>query len=155
VDKPQVSVTDALFTVDAFARQLIEQYESQAIDVALAIVRQVNHQIHLSARSLESRVRPASKPLSHAVILRTVCEYFDVSEDEIRGAALNRRTTHARHHAWAFLRERTLLSLHDIGKLFRRHHTSVMSGAGRVDRDGDAWRELQRRLDAMLTEVPQ
>lgn len=155
MDRTQVTASNALFTVDAFARRLIEQYDSQAIDIALAIVRHVNRQLHLGVLLAGSRARPISNPLSRAVVLRIVCEYFDVSEEEIRGAHLNRRTTHARHHAWAMLRDRTTLSLHEIGKLFRRHHTSVMSGSDRVDRNSEAWRELQRRLDAQLLEVPQ
>lgn len=150
----QVNSSHALFTVDAFARRLIEQYDSKALDIALAIVRQVNRQIHLGVLLAEARAQPMSNPLTQAVVLRTVAEYFDVSEDELRGAALNRRTTHARHHAWAMLRDRTTLSLYDIGKLFHRHHTTVMSGCDRVDRDGEAWCELQRRLDAQLLEVP-
>jgi chromosomal replication initiation ATPase DnaA len=155
VEKTEGAVTDAAITVDEFARRLLDQYQDDAIDVALAIVRRVNLRIQLGMLAAEARARPRSNPLSQAVVLRMVSEYFDVSVDELRGDAVNRRTTRARHHAWAFLRAKTSLSLHEIGKLFHRHHTSVMAGCERVDREGEAWRELNGRLDAMLIEVPQ
>lgn len=141
--------------IDAIARRLIERYETQAVDVALAIVRQVNFQLHVArllaggSRAVASaQAREPSDPVS--VVIQVVCAYFEISELDLRGDSVDRRTAGARLHAYAMLRARTIMSLSEIGSVFRRHHTTVRTGCAKVDRAGTVWRELNRRCDEAL-----
>lgn len=77
-----------------------------------------------------ARLLPESKA---QLIIRAVCERFDIRHDEIRARNRERRVMVPRHIAMALMRELTDLSLPQIGKaLGGLDHTTVMSGIKRI-----------------------
>ena len=139
---------EATFTVGTLARRLIQRYDGAAVDVALALVREVSFQTRLDALVHRDHAHPvASGGSTVPVVTKTVCDYFGLEMPELYGRR-DRRTARARQFAWALLLERGGFSLSEIGKGFGKHHTTILKGCERVDRKGQDWAELSRRLDA-------
>ena len=59
-------------------------------------------------------------------ILKAVCEYFQVSENNLTGTKRDQGIVKPRQIAMYLMREHTGLSLVAIGKKFGRNHTTVM-----------------------------
>lgn len=139
---------EATFTVGTLARRLIQRYDGAAVDVALALVREVSFQTRLDALVHRDHAQPASNGGSTVpVVTKTVCDYFGLAMRDLY-AKRDRRTARARQFAWALLLERGGFSLSEIGKGFGKHHTTVLKGCERVDRQSQDWAALSRRLDA-------
>ena len=69
-------------------------------------------------------------------IIRTVCDKYDVTMDELRSDARNKNITTARHECFYRFRHEIKkkgrpLSLPEIGKAFCKDHTTVMHGINR------------------------
>jgi chromosomal replication initiator protein len=74
-----------------------------------------------------------SRPPTSSEVLMTVCEYFRVTMDELRGKSREKRLAHARQVAMYFLRDSAQLPLSEIGHLLGgRDHTTVLHGHGKV-----------------------
>ena len=62
-------------------------------------------------------------------ILDEACQRGHVTREEILGKSRARHIVKARQELWWLLRRHeNSFSLHEIGKLFLRHHTSVLAG---------------------------
>lgn len=73
-------------------------------------------------------------------ILDDVCQRGHVTREEILGKSRARHIVKARQELWWCLRRHANnFSLHEIGKLFLRHHTSVLAGVRAHDQ------KVQRR----------
>lgn len=79
--------------------------------------------------------------------LNRVCESRNVTRLEIAGKARPRHVVRARQELWWLLRgggDSPLCSFHEIGKLFRRHHSTIAYGVAAHEREVRR-RALQRR----------
>lgn len=61
-------------------------------------------------------------------ITNVVCGYFRVQMKELTGTRGKQNISFSRHVCMYFLREETSLTYTEIGKLFKRDHTSSMHG---------------------------
>lgn len=74
-------------------------------------------------------------------IIATICAVNDCPVSDVLSAKRNRTTAHVRQDCMLEIRERTSLSLPQIGRIFGRDHTTVQWGIQRAK---------QRRLEARL-----
>ena len=68
----------------------------------------------------------------HSHITETVCNVFGVTQEELHGADHHRCFVHARWAAFRFLSKHRGYSTVRIGKLFGKHHTTVMHGLNTI-----------------------
>lgn len=61
-------------------------------------------------------------------IVAQVAARHGVSVDDLIGPSRQRTITRARHEAMWLMRQATTRSLPSIGRVFRRHHTTVLFG---------------------------
>ncbi len=61
-------------------------------------------------------------------VVETACEVFDVDPWEMMSADRHQRISRARHTAFSILKKVLRLSLPSIGRVFKRDHTSCLSG---------------------------
>ena len=83
-------------------------------------------------------------------ILHRVSKTRGIAVSRLRGPERQASIVRARHECMWLLRTQLPLSLPEIGRLFGRHHTTVMDGirwiAFRVDADDDYREELENMV---------
>ena len=68
-------------------------------------------------------------------IIREICRYFRLEEDQIKGQSRSRDSLNARQIAMYLIRRMTSLSLDDNGKVFGgRDHSTVINSINKVER---------------------
>ncbi len=88
------------------------------------------------------------------VIIRAVCETFDVEEAALKGPRRHRHITQPRQVAMYLIRELTDASLPHIGSLFGgRDHTTVLNSLKRIEHLKSANPILRDRLDQLSKEL--
>lgn len=114
------------------AQQLLTDHPATALDLALEIVR-----IVAVGKTKQVRERADTIARSNQIaadeIITVACRYFGFSEKMLRCGRKSRTVARARHVAWYLVRERLGWSYDEIGDLFDRDHTTVISGIGNVD----------------------
>jgi chromosomal replication initiator protein len=104
--------------------------------VSFASVRNVPLTLDLAKEALRDILpKTYQRPVTAEMVMAEVAREFGLHVNDLRG---NRRTqdiAHARHVAMYLTRELTDLSLPQIGARFGgRHHTTVMNGISRIER---------------------
>ena len=88
--------------------------------------------------------RPSASPER---IIRTVCEHFEVAPTDIHSRRRPQALSFARHVAMFLLRERTELSLSEIGgALGGRDHTTVLHGIRKIEGEKETDSRLRDHL---------
>lgn len=76
---------------------------------------------------------PVIRTPSLSEIRREVSEYFKISQNEIMGNRRNASLVLARHVAYYTARELTGASLTQIGRAYKRDHSSIVHAVGKMD----------------------
>lgn len=87
--------------------------------------------------------------LAPEAIVAEVARGFGLSYDDVTGPCRARHLIRARVIAMAVVRRATDLSYPQIGRLFGRHHTTVVHHVAKVTADA----ELARAAEAVLAEL--
>lgn len=82
-------------------------------------------------------------------IIDRIAAAHHFTADDLRGPSRRAPIVRARHTAMYALREHTDLSYPKIGRLFNRHHTSVLHAVDRIE----GARRINRTLDQLLDNV--
>lgn len=72
-------------------------------------------------------------PHKAEVIIKSVCDYFQITRENIKGRNRKRDVVTARHIAMYLLRNKTDLTLLNIGKKLYRDHTSVIHAMRKIN----------------------
>ena len=85
-------------------------------------------------RAIQDMIRSNEFTITPDNIIKEVCRYFRVEEDQIRGPSRSRDILNARQIAMYLIRRMTSLSLDDTGKLFGgRDHSTTLNGVTKVE----------------------
>ena len=76
---------------------------------------------------------PVVRTPSLSEIRREVSEYFEISQHELMGNRRNASLVLARHVAYYTARELTGASLTQIGRAYKRDHSSIVHAVGKMD----------------------
>ncbi|MDR2358121.1 MAG: chromosomal replication initiator protein DnaA [Oscillospiraceae bacterium] len=68
-----------------------------------------------------------SNALNTDLIINETARYYDIPADDLKGKRRTRKIAHARHVSIYIIRQLTNLPLADIGAIYDRHHTTVLS----------------------------
>lgn len=60
--------------------------------------------------------------------VRAVCEHWGVTEEDLRGVGKVRRVVRARQTVWFILFHQGFMNMSEIGREFKRDHTTIMHG---------------------------
>ncbi len=85
-------------------------------------------------RAIQDMIRSNEFIITPENIIKEVCRYFRVEEDQIRGPSRSRDILNARQIAMYLIRRMTNLSLDETGKLFGgRDHSTTLNGVTKVE----------------------
>jgi chromosomal replication initiator protein len=110
--------------------------------------------IGLAEEVLRDYASTDAAPLTLDRIAQVTADHFNVSVDLMRGKRRTNTIALPRQVAMYLARQRTSLSLSDVGAWFKRDHTTVLHACGKIDhmresdsRVGAAVREILERLE--------
>ena len=84
-------------------------------------------------------------------IIEEVCEYFDISEDEIKGKSRQQMYLVPRYIAILLIRNQGY-SLVDIGKIFYRDHSTIINALNKID-ENLQWVKLAEKVHNKINRV--
>ena len=107
------------------------------------------------ARGCISELLGGEEPVSVTVdkIFAAVYRRYGISKEELLGTRRTREIAQARHISIYLIRKVTEMSLPNIGKIFGRDHTTVMSSCEAVEKRLRTDAELVMNINAMIKEV--
>jgi chromosomal replication initiation ATPase DnaA len=131
------------------ARTILGTYPENSIDIALEVVRILSRQNALDAADAVCGKRERhSTTGSFDAIVAAVCSHYGVTYEQLHADSRAHVCVKPRQMCWALLRERLGLAFEEIAVRWSKHHTTVIDGCGRVNRNSTDWLQLNRRLDA-------
>jgi len=105
-------------------------------------------------RAIQDMIRSNEFTITPENIVREVCRYFHVDEDQVRGPSRSRDTLNARQIAMYLIRSMTSLSLDETGKLFGgRDHTTVLNGVTKVESRMKKDHNFAETVKAIITNI--
>lgn len=84
-------------------------------------------------------------------IIEEVCEYFGISEDEIKGKSRQQMYLVPRYIAILLIRNQGY-SLMDIGKMFYRDHSTIINALNKID-ESLQWVKLAEKVNNKINRV--
>jgi chromosomal replication initiation ATPase DnaA len=87
-------------------------------------------------------------------VAESIARYHGVTKEDALGRSHRRAPSAARQHLWAELYQRTSMSYSDLGALFGRDHTTIITGVAAHQARMNGVRPLVRTLPAVAV-VPE
>jgi len=87
-------------------------------------------------------------------IIREICRYFRIEEDQIKGQSRSRDCLNARQIAMYLIRRLTSLSLDDTGQIFGgRDHSTVLNSISKVEKKMKSDTNYAETVKAIITNI--
>lgn len=90
-----------------------------------------------------------TKKINIENIVKTACNYFNISETEIKSPARSQRISHARHIAIYLTRELTQLSFVNIADFFNKKHPTILFSYEKIKEE----LKTDKNLDQVICEL--
>ena len=102
-----------------------------------------------------SIVDPGNIPTSALIerILSAVCKKYGVSEEDIKSKKKTENIANARHVAIYISRKITDLSLPNIGKIFSRDHSTIISSINKVELNIKTKKNYEDEINNLIKEI--
>ena len=105
-------------------------------------------------RALQDMSRSNEFIITPDTIIKEVCRYFRLEEDQIKGQSRSRDSLNARQTAMYLIRRLTSLSLDDTGKVFGgRDHSTVLNSINKVEKKMKADPAYAETVKAIITNI--
>ena len=104
-------------------------------------------------RAIQDMIRSNEFTITPDNIIKEVCRYFRVEEDQIRGPSRSREILNARQIAMYLIRRMTSLSLDETGKLFKRDHTTALNGITKIENRMKNDNNFAETVKAIITNI--
>lgn len=105
-------------------------------------------------RAIQDMIRSNEFTITPDNIIKEVCRYFRVEEDQIRGPSRSRDILNARQIAMYLIRRMTNLSLDETGKLFGgRDHSTTLNGVTKVENRMKKDHTFAETVKAIITNI--
>ena len=105
-------------------------------------------------RAIQDMIRSNEFTITPDNIIKEVCRYFRIEEDQIRGPSRGRDILNARQIAMYLIRRMTSLSLDETGKLFSgRDHSTTLNGVNKVENRMKTDNNYAETVKAIITNI--
>ena len=105
-------------------------------------------------RAIQDMIRSNEFTITPDNIIKEVCRYFRLEEDQIRGPSRSRDILNARQIAMYLIRRASSLSLDETGKLFGgRDHSTTLNGVTKVENRMKTDNTFAETVKAIITNV--
>ena len=86
-------------------------------------------------RAIQDLIRSDEFIITPDTIIKEICRYFRLEEDQVKGQSRSRDCLNGRQVAMYLIRRMTSLSLDDTGKIFGgRDHSTVLNSINKVEK---------------------
>lgn len=138
------SATANVRQIEGVVKKLVAYRDLMGVDIDMDAAR----------RSIADviRERPGLSP-TPILVLQEVCSYYNVEKSDIFSANRRADLVLARQTAMYLTRLLTNESLHEIGRFFRRDHTTVAHGCDRIEAQKATDVKLARDLQVMTENI--
>lgn len=97
---------------------------------------------------------PAQKRISTRYIIETVCDYFDLTTEDIKSVRKNREISYPRQIAMYLIRTMTETSLPKIAELFGgKDHTTVMHAVRKIEQEKKDDPDVERMIADLSAKI--
>ena len=105
-------------------------------------------------RAIQDMIRSNEFTITPANIIKEVCRYYHIEEDQIRGQSRSRDILNARQIAMYLIRRMTSLSLDETGKLFGgRDHSTTLNSVTKVENRMKTDNTFAETVKAIITNI--
>ena len=105
-------------------------------------------------RAIQDMSKSSEFIITPDTIIREICRYFRLEEDQIKGQSRSRDSLNARQIAMYLIRRMTSLSLDETGKLFGgRDHSTTLNGVTKVENRMKTDNTFAETVKAIITNV--
>ena len=105
-------------------------------------------------RAIQDMSRSSEFIITPDGIIREVCRYFRIEEDQIKGQSRSRDCLNARQIAMYLIRRMTSLSLDETGRIFGgRDHSTVYNSVGKVEKRMKTDSNFAGTVKAIITNI--
>lgn len=117
------------------------------------------HNEHISMALAQKMIEPYYQSrtvlLDPDAIMQSVCRYFGISLDELLSKSRTKPIVYPRQIAMYLARTHTSLSYPDLGRAFKRDHSTIMNGVANVkkalsDKDAELQFDIKRLEDELF-----
>lgn len=120
-------ITDLILLIPAegqqFARKRIDNLIRFVIDGEVP---------ELCWKTINGEIESRNEKIAQTAV-NTICKLTDVTWSELKGRDRRRNINDIRHMCMWVIRNSTTLSFQDIGKLFNRHHATILHGVNNIN----------------------
>ena len=114
--------------------------------------------IEITTAAVDRAIQDMSKSSEFIItpdtIIREICRYFRLEEDQIKGQSRSRDSLNARQIAMYLIRRMTSLSLDDNGKVFGgRDHSTVINSINKVERKMKTDPSYAEMIKSIITNI--
>ena len=105
-------------------------------------------------RAIQDMSKSSEFIITPDTIIREICRYFRLEEDQIKGQSRSRDSLNARQIAMYLIRRMTSLSLDDNGKAFGgRDHSTVINSINKVERKMKTDPSYAEMIKSIITNI--
>ena len=105
-------------------------------------------------RALQDMSRSSEFIITPDSIIKEICRYFRLEEEQIKGQSRSRDSLNARQIAMYLIRRMTSLSLDDTGKVFGgRDHSTVLNSINKVEKKMKSDPTYAETVKAIITNI--
>ena len=105
-------------------------------------------------RAIQDMSKSSEFIITPDTIIREICRYFRLEEDQIKGQSRSRDSLNARQIAMYLIRRMTSLSLDDNGKVFGgRDHSTVINSINKVERKMKTDPNYAEMIKSIITNI--
>lgn len=117
--------------------------------------RRIYHRQHPALSVRDATPESQSYALTATDILKATAREFNIPTSELIGPRLCDDTAYIRHLAWYVTRQESKASYPNIGRAWNRHHSTVMNGVARIERDlkTDLAPVITNQIDSLTTRL--
>ena len=103
--------------------------------MALSVLQKKTLTLQLAEEALKDMITPESKKvITPELIISEICEYYDITSQQLMSSTRSHNISLPRQIAMYLSKEMTDLSLFDVGKAFKRDHSTVHFACEKVAR---------------------
>lgn len=105
-------------------------------------------------RAIQDMIRSNEFTITPDNIVKEVCRYFRIEEEQIRGPSRSRDILNARQISMYLIRSMTSLSLDETGNLFGgRDHSTALNGVNKVENRMKTDKKYAETIKAIITNI--
>jgi chromosomal replication initiator protein len=109
--------------------------------------------LQMAQQHLKYLITPSDRRITMDMVLRAVAERFSLTPANLKQKSNMQQIAYPRQIAMFLIRDLTQASLPEIGRLFNKHHTTVLHSIQKIERQRNHDAELNNLLHSLIDSI--